>query len=86
MTLCRRKTDGAMFRASTPDDYTFAQSLADMFALKAEFYFRGIVWQPRRWWQLHGRWVDTGEVWEPTSGEFDVLGDAKKVTKEIVHA
>lgn len=73
MKLCRRKTDGAMFRPSYPDDYTGEKSMADAFTGRATFYFRSVRWQPRRWWQLHGQWIDTGEIWQPQSGEFDVL-------------
>lgn len=80
MTLCRRKSDGAMFRASVPDDYTEADAIVDCLSLKKlEFYFRGVLWQPRRWWQRRGCWVDRGEIWEPESGEFDVVGDARTV-------
>lgn len=62
-----------MFRPSYPDDWTDGDALAAVIAGKASFYFRGVRWEPRRWWQLSGQWVDTGEIWEPESGEFDVL-------------
>ena len=73
MTLCKRKADGAMFRPSFPDDYDAGKAMADMFTGKSSFYFRGIKWEPRRWWQFRGRWIDTGEIWQPESGEFDVV-------------
>lgn len=71
--LCRRKSDGAMFRPSCPPDYCEGQAIADAIMGRRLFYFEGIRWQPRRWWQLRGRWVDTGEVWQPESGEFEVI-------------
>ena len=73
MDLCRRKADGAMFRASFPDDYDAGKALADCFSGVTKFYFRGVIWKPRRWWQFKGHWLDTGEIWEPESGEFEVL-------------
>ncbi len=82
MTLCRRKTDGAMFRPSFPDGYDGWQATTSTLNRKEFFYFRMVKWQPRRWWQIRGRWVDTGEIWEPTSGEFDVIKNAEAVYGE----
>lgn len=73
MKLCRRKTDGAVFKASCPPDYCGGQAIADVLRGRLAFYFLGVKWQPRKWWQLRGKWVETGEAWEPTSDEFDVF-------------
>ena len=75
--LCKRKSDGKMFRPSCPDNYNEGNALADLFSGKDCFYFRGVEWQDRKWFQLRGKWVDTGEIWEPNSGEFDVI-DSKE--------
>lgn len=80
MVLCRRKTDGAIFRPSHPGDYCHGQAMADAILGRLRFYFRGVRWQPRRWWQIRGRWIDTGEIWEPESGEFDVIRQPGKET------
>lgn len=73
MKLCKRKTDGAMFRPSYPDGYDEVDSIVDCVRGTISFYLRGVQWKPRRWWQLRGRWIDTGEIWTPQSGEFDVV-------------
>lgn len=79
MVLCRRKTDGALFRASYPEGYDSGQAIADILLGKRTFYFRGVRWQPRRWWQARGRWIDTGEIWTPASGEFEVIDAAEAI-------
>lgn len=72
MKLIIRKADGATFRASSPDGYDMAQALADLVSSdKPSFYFRRI--RRERNWLGRKRWVDTGEVWEPKSGEFWVV-------------
>ena len=48
-------------------------ALADTLSCTFRFYFIGIVWQPRKWWQFEGQWIDTSEVWQPESGEFEVI-------------
>lgn len=73
MKLCKRKTDGAMFRPSYPDNYDSGQAVADALAGTTKFYFREVRWVAPRWWQLRGKWVDTGVIWTPSSGEFDVI-------------
>jgi len=73
MDLCRSKATGKMFRPSYPDDWDDADAIAACIIGRIEFYFCGVSWQPRKWWQFHGRWVDTGEIWKPSSGEFDVI-------------
>lgn len=85
MRLCRRKTDGAIFRPSFPDGYTQKDAFTDMMRGQMRFYFQGVRWEPRKWWQMRGRWVDTGEVWEPESGEFDV-SDAQGNFESTGHA
>lgn len=74
--LCKRKTDGAMFRPSYPDDYSVADAIADAADGHPKFYFRGVKWQPRKWWKIwqpRGEWIDTGDIWQPQSGEFTVI-------------
>lgn len=64
--ICRRKSDGRFYEPSHPDD-----AVIDLF--NYSWYFREVELMPRRWWQLRPRWKRTGEIWEPDSGEFDVL-------------
>ena len=76
MKLCRRKTDGAMYRPSYLDGYDRADAVADCLRSgPLRFYFRRVEFRPGRWlpFPCKGRWIDTGEVWEPESGEFDVI-------------
>lgn len=67
---------GKMYRASCPDAYTRGDALAEMFSGAAdEFYFREMKETPRPWWKGGGTvWADTGAIWQPLSGEFEVLG------------
>ena len=90
MNIVRRKSDGAVFRASHPEDpETFARICGDAFA-GGGFYFRRIRLQPKRWWRWRqrlwpfwrlwpSRWVETGEIWEPKSGEFNVASSSAQV-------
>ena len=73
MKLCKRKSDGTMFRPSTPDNYGEFEAMVDLFKGIHRFYFREVEFRPRKWYQFKGKWVDTGKVWEPSSGEFEVL-------------
>jgi len=74
MKLCVRKSDGAMFRPSFPDGWGDAEATASAFSGRGpQFYFRRIAVQPKRWWHRRERWSDTGETWEPESGEFQVV-------------
>lgn len=74
--LCRRKTDGALFEPSHPDHWGDAAAITALLSNGPQFYFRRVELAPRRWWQRRARWQRTGEVWEPESGEFEVLTDA----------
>ena len=79
MDIVRRKSDGAVFRASVPEDpHEFARICGAAFADRdGGFYFRRIRLQPRRWWRFWPpRWFDTGEIWEAKSGEFDVASSS----------
>lgn len=73
-----RKSDGALFRPSHPDWWTEADAVAATLSGDGPmFYFRGVAWVPGRVlpWPRRGRWVDTGEIWEPASGEFSVVNE-----------
>lgn len=72
--LCRRKVDGELFRPSHDPD----NPMGGLFGGK-QFYFRSVRIvraAPKRWWMWSAPLPtveDTGEIWEPESGEFDVL-------------
>ncbi len=77
MNIVRRKSDGAVFRASFPEDpMEFARICGNAFAGRGGFYFRRIRLQPKKWWRFWRRWADTGEIWEPKSGEFDIASSS----------
>ena len=78
--VCIRKSDGAFFEPSCRDGYGEGQALADLFSGRHTWYFRRIELRPRRFLPFIRKWVRTGETWEPSSGEFDVLSekDARK--------
>lgn len=44
---------------------------SSLFTNRGSFFFRRIVRQPDRWWRKE-RWLRTGEIWCPESGEFNV--------------
>lgn len=75
MKLCRRKSDGSVWEPSCRDDYTAGDALADAFAGRRTFYFRRVEWRAAPCWKFwtRGSWEQTGEVWEPESGEFEVV-------------
>ena len=74
-TLCKRKTDGALFRPSFPDDYNAGQAIADTLTGKKSWYFRRVEPKKvRRWFRTSTIYEDTGEIWCPREGaEFDVI-------------
>ncbi len=82
--LTRRKTDGQLFRPSFAEGYTLGCALVGMLSsVRLRFYFRSIEWLPRRWW-FGGQWVDTGEIWEPESGEFDVIDEQDAIVSSAL--
>ena len=74
-TLCKRKTDGALFRPSFPDDYSDVQAIIDTLTGNYLWYFRRVeLKKVRRWFWTRVIYEDTGEVWCPREGaEFDVI-------------
>lgn len=74
MNLVKRKSDGTIFEASFPEWWNEGDALMSMLHHDAyQFYFREVKWQPRKWWQLKGKWVRTGVIWQTNSIlEFDV--------------
>lgn len=75
-TLCRRRSDGALFRPSYPDGYTEGHAIVDLFTKKGpSWYFRAVRARTvGRWFWRRTVYEDTGDVWEPKMGkEFDVL-------------
>lgn len=77
--VCRRKDDGTLWMPSYPEDWTDGDALAATLSGDPSFYFRQVVFVRRRW--LPGYWSLTGNIWQPASGEFDVLdaGEAKEL-------
>lgn len=73
--LCVRKSDHAVFRPSYPDDYSEGKALLDLMSGRDCYYFRRVELRPLSWFPWVKRWRDTGEVWEPRSGDFTVVED-----------
>lgn len=74
MKLCIRKSDGTVWKPSTPPGYTYGHAIADCMLGRTGFYFKQVVLGNRGWWIFtRRRWVETGEIWEPKSGEFTVV-------------
>ena len=74
-----RRSDGAYFKSSYPkigDTHVFEGRYGGR-----GYYFRRVEWLPRKWWQVRGEWVETGEIWEPDpdKGEFFTMDRAKAV-------
>lgn len=72
--VARCKKTGRLYRPSFPDDYDQGKAFAEAWLGTGGFYFRRIE-RIRRTWPLRDYWRDTGEVWEPVSGEFDLLSN-----------
>lgn len=71
-TICVRKRDAALFEPSFDPDNVHA-IFVDLFSGKSTFYFRRVVPVRHR---RRALWRRTGEIWEPESGEFDVIVEA----------
>ena len=72
MTIAIRKKDGATFKPSFPRPEEYAEHGGPMDSLfdgSSGFFFRRIE---RRGWWIFKVWRETGEIWKPESGEFDV--------------
>lgn|SRR5690348_10028734 len=79
MNLCDpfviRKSDGAIFEPSHPDDYTLGDAYGDCLVSgmtgKYVFYFRRVE---RVKLLFRFSWIRTGEIWQPKDGsEFHVI-------------
>lgn len=69
-----RRSDGATFEPSYPDDYTEGAAIAAVLSRKPSWYFRRVERVPKRWWHLKEMWRRTGEIWQPEEGsDFTVL-------------
>lgn len=80
-----RKSDGILFRPSYPDSWTDGDAIVSVFSSKGpQFYFRGVRVVPPRWWQRCPRWEDTGEIWQPESGEFKVEENVAVVAQNAI--
>jgi hypothetical protein len=65
-----RKIDRACFEPSYSDDYNEGKAIADIMLGNTRFYFRRVI--PVKFlWMI--RWVRTGDIWQPKSGEFEVM-------------
>ena len=73
--ICRRKSDGSLWRPSTPPGYDYGDAMRDTVSGVSRFYFIGICRVHRWWWRDY--WQDTAEVWAPSSGEFQVLNQGE---------
>lgn len=74
--LCIRKSDDTLWEPSYPDHRNDGHALALLFSGDVmKWYFRAVEWEPSPWWKFwtKGSWQRTGEIWEPESGEFDVV-------------
>ena len=75
LILCRRKSDGALFRPAFPDGYDAGHAIADALTGTRAWYFQRVEVQTvRRWFRTRTTYEDTGEIWQPTRGnQFDVI-------------
>ena len=73
--LCIRNSDHTAWEPSCPDGYNEGNVFADLFSGRSGWYFRQVEWEPSPWWKFwtRGRWMRTGEIWEPELGEFEVV-------------
>lgn len=70
--VIRCKASGRTYRPSHPHGCDDVAALAAAISGKACFYFREIERVKRPWWKGGSFWRDTGKIWEPESGEFDL--------------
>lgn len=77
-SVCKRKTDGVLFRPSYPSNLTRGEVIAACILGKRNFYFRRIK-PVKKWFTRY--FEDTGEIWEPESGEFDIIKDKKSIAQ-----
>ena len=73
--LCIRRSDGTVWEPSHPDGYTEGDAIADVLLGRSRWFFRQVEWRPSPWWRFwsRGRWVRSGDVWEPVGGrEFEI--------------
>ena len=76
--LVRRRSDGATFEPSLPDNYNRIVALAEILSGRSKYFFRHITPAERKWWHWRRRWIRTGVIWEPKDGsEFDVIPAAE---------
>ena len=76
----RRISDGSMYEASFPDHWQDHDAVVACLTGSTGFYFRKLRKVNKKWWQFwKPEWERTGEVWQPESGEFEVLmkGDSE---------
>lgn len=69
MKLIVRVSDGKLFEASCPDNYTDGQCFADLLSGKELYFFREVVRNPKRW-MFWKKWVHTGSVWQPDNAQL----------------
>ena len=70
--FARSKADGLFYEPSYPDGWTDADAVAACLNGTASFYFRQVV-LVKRVWPFRPTWKRTGVIWQPKSGEFEVL-------------
>lgn len=82
--LCIRKSDATVWEPSCPDDYTEGDALATALLGRPSWYFRHVEWESSPWWKFwtRGKWVRTGDIWKPESGEFMVVSHDAAATPQ----
>ena len=73
MQICKRKSDGKLFEPSCEPGYNAACAMVDMLFRRNSFYFLEIEESKGPWYWPFTRFVRTGNIWRPQSGEFEVL-------------
>lgn len=75
--VVRSKATGQLYRASYPHGWGDGDAIAAAFSQESpRFYFREVERIRRPWWRGGDIWRDTGEIWQPERGTFDVLTGA----------
>ena len=79
MILVLRNSDARVFRPDLPPHYSPGDAAAAILGSIDEghdsFPFIEVRHADRYWWDWRGEWIDTGETWRGSLGEFRIVRD-----------